>query len=315
MTSEKFDFLITGASGFIGSHLLERLVDRGSVAVVVYEKDRSLLEGYKPPSGKHDTVVIEGDLTDRDWVNSLPEARFVYHLAAISFVPPTIKRPELALNVNLGATFNMLERYRSSELEMFVFMSSSQVYGIPRQLPMSENHPMEPTNPYGATKLAADRLVQSYHICYGMPTVIFRPFNIFGPRQDIHFVIPTMITQSLKGGIITLGDLRPERDFTYITDAVELLLSPISYPNCPGTVCNIGSGRGVSIGDLVKMINGITGNEEDVVSDPARFRKGEIPEVVADCSRAREIFGWEARITLENGLASTVDFYRGLEIS
>lgn len=292
-------YLVTGGTGFVGRHLLPRLAQRGSVALLVRDDSSS---GSSPDGAK----VVWGDVASADSLGHLPDAAVVYHMAAMSFVPDAQARPVEAFEVNVRGTLNMLEHARrSSTLERFVFLSSGHVYGPAQYSPIDESHPLEAANIYGATKLAAERMVKAYHDEYGLPTTILRTFNVYGPGQSPSFLVPTIIDQLLQGKPPILGDGRPVRDFTYIDDFVDLLVLAGERSGATGGVFNVGTGVGTSVKEVVQMLMQISGVEGEPTFSDRRFRKGEIMDLVVSNDRLRAQIGWEPNTPVDVGLRRT----------
>jgi GDP-mannose 4,6-dehydratase len=294
--------VITGATGFLGSHLTERLVGTGvEVKVVVHR-------------GSSHTSRLKGqvDVVRRDIIRStipISDASTVFHLAAVSHVGHSIENPRRTFEANTIGTFNVLESVRKSDsVEKFVFVSTAHVYGIPQYLPIDEGHPTYPREPYSASKLAAEGFTLAYGKSYGIPVCIARLFNVFGPRQAQDFVVPVIIEQMLETDVMSLGNLKPTRDFTYVDDVINGL---ILMGQQGDGIYNVGSGKEVSIESLVESIAEILGKRVSVSVQETRKRsKGvEIERMWADISRLKSL-GWQPEIELIEGLKKTVKWYR-----
>ncbi|MFE0046213.1 SDR family NAD(P)-dependent oxidoreductase [Streptomyces albireticuli] len=310
---------VTGAEGFIGSHLVEALVAAGHQvrAMVQYNSFSSYgwLESLSEEVMSHVDVVL-GDVRDPGSVQGLVTGtEAVYHLAALIAIPYSYRAPHSYVETNVTGTLNVLEAVRHLGIPRLVHTSTSETYGTAQTVPISEDHPINTQSPYAASKAGGDRLADSYHASFGVPVVTLRPFNTFGPRQSMRAVIPTVIGQVAAGErVITLGDLRPTRDFSYVADTVAAFLAVGTAPAdaVVGRTFNSGTGEEISIGDLVSLIGKIMDAELDVRSDEERVRPAasEVMRLVCDASRLRAATGWAPAHTLETGLARTVDFFR-----
>lgn len=306
--------LVTGAGGFIGSRLCERLVEVGATvrALVRYTSDGDA--GWLDRSTLRDQVEIKrGDLADRDSVfDAAKEQDIVLHLGALIAIPYSYLAPESYVRTNMFGTLNVLQAVRELGVGRMVHTSTSEVYGSAQTIPMTEAHPLVGQSPYSATKIAADKLAESYHRSFGTPVVTLRPFNTFGPRQSARAVIPAIAVQVLAGRPVQLGDTRPTRDFVYVDDTVDGFLRAAITPGVEGETIHTGGGREVTIGDLPAMIGAAAGMPVQVVADPARLRPAasEVERLIADASRARARLGWAPRVSVEEGLARTVAFIR-----
>ncbi|HWG91585.1 MAG TPA: GDP-mannose 4,6-dehydratase [Candidatus Thermoplasmatota archaeon] len=295
-------YFLTGAGGFIGRHLVPRLVARGNEVTVLLRKGTERPEGHLAG-----VKAVYGDLTDTAPLAIPPGTDVVLHLAAVSFVPQTLKDPMGAFQVNATGTLRLLEAARAaSPMPRFVYVSTGHVYGPPQYVPIDEKHPLNPSSPYGSTKAAADLLVSSYRASYGLPTTIVRPFNIYGPGQDASFVIPKIVDQARKTGILTLGDTSIVRDFTYVDDFIDLLLALAEHPGAVGEVFNAGSGHGHSIQEVIQEVERAMGKPLTVKEDPSLFRPGELKRLVVDMTKARHHLGWTPKVTLREGIERLV---------
>lgn len=303
--------LVTGAGGFAGSHLVEALVRRGASvrAFVRYNSrgDWGHLETLADDV-RREIEVIAGDLRDADAVRrAMQPAQAVFHLAALVGIPYSFVHPREVVETNVLGTLNVLVAALDVGVERLVHLSTSEVYGTAREVPMPESHPLNPQSPYAATKVGADMLAASYRRSFDLPVAIARPFNIYGPRQSARAVIPAVATQALSGDRVEIGAETPTRDFTFVTDTVEglLRLAQVEPPDGP---VHIGSGKEISIGDLARRIVEIVGRDVDVVPVAERLRPGEseVERLYCDASRARELLGWEPTVSLTDGLRRTV---------
>ncbi len=309
---------VTGAEGFIGSHLVELLVQRGHRvrAMVLYNMFSSSAWLETLSSDVLDQVdVVFGDVRDPASARELVEgAATVYHLAALGSVPYSYSAPRSFLDTNTIGTMHVLEAVRACRTPRLVHTSTSETYGTARTVPISESHPLQAQSPYAASKVAADKLVESYYLSFGVPAVTLRPFNTFGPRQSTRAVIPQIITQLAAGSRqIKLGALDPTRDFCYVTDTaqafVELGEAPASA--VVGELFNCGPGDDIAIGKLAEDIVRFMGVEADIVEDAQRLRPkdSEVMRLVCDASRLRERTGWRPRFTRDEGLRETIAWF------
>ncbi len=310
--------LVTGAGGFIGSHLAEELVRRGATvrAMVRYngrsdvgrlaDADRALLAEME---------IVHSDITDPFAVRrAVAGCHSVFHLAALIAIPYSYAAPASYVATNVTGTLNVLEAVRHEQVSRLVHTSTSETYGTARYTPIDEAHPLQPQSPYSASKIGADCLAESYHRSFGTPVATIRPFNTYGPRQSARAVIPTIAAQLVAGREkIALGDTRPVRDLTFVTDTVAGFLAVANADECVGTVTNVGNGKGVTIGDLARLIGEAAGRPEvEVVADPQRMRPAasEVFELIADASAAGQRCGWQPRVALRDGLAEVVGYVR-----
>jgi UDP-glucose 4-epimerase len=310
---------VTGAEGFIGSHLVEALVASGRRVRAMVQYNSFASHGWLEllPSAVRDHVeVVMGDVRDPGSVRELVAGcDTVYHLAALIAIPYSYRAPRSYVDTNVTGTLNVLEAVRDVGAARLVHTSTSETYGTARTVPISEDHPINTQSPYAASKAGADRLADSYHASFGTPVVTLRPFNTFGPRQSMRAVIPTVIGQVAAGErTVTLGDLRPTRDFTFVHDTAAAFLAAGTAPagKVVGRTFNAGTGGEISVGDLVTLIGKLMGTDLAVVEDPARLRPAgsEVMRLVCDATRLREATGWAPAYSLEDGLARTIDFFR-----
>ncbi|HZE20695.1 MAG TPA: GDP-mannose 4,6-dehydratase [Desulfobaccales bacterium] len=267
---------MTGSGGFIGSHLVERLValEARVRALVRYNSrnDWGLLE-LLPQESKARIEVVAGDLTDpfSTW-RALQDCDVVFHLAALIGIPYSYVAPAHYVQVNCGGTLNLLEAARQQGVECFVHTSTSETYGTAQYTPIDESHPLTGQSPYAASKIGADKLAESYYLSFQLPVVTVRPFNTFGPRQSARAIIPTIITQALTGESVSLGSLEPRRDLTYVTDTVEGFLKAAAAAPARGQVINLGTGQSISMGELAEMILKLIGGNKEIVTERHRMR-------------------------------------------
>ncbi|MGB4441050.1 MAG: NAD-dependent 4,6-dehydratase LegB [Coriobacteriia bacterium] len=308
--------LVTGADGFIGSHLVEALVAHGASvrAFCFYNSFNSW--GWL--DAVDDAVMAEvdvftGDVRDPNGVRTaLRDANVVLHLAALIGIPFSYHSPDSYVDTNVRGTLNVLQAARDLGLERVVVTSTSEVYGTARYVPIDEAHPRQGQSPYSATKIGADAMAESFYRSFGLPVVIARPFNTYGPRQSARAVIPTIITQLLAGAeSLKLGSLHPTRDLTYVTDTTAGFIALAEADDAVGRDINLGVGEEISIGDLAAAIMRIVGREVPILSDDARLRPAlsEVERLLSNNALAREVAGWQPRVSLEEGLARTVEWF------
>jgi dTDP-glucose 4,6-dehydratase len=306
--------LVSGAGGFIGSHLVERLARAGAhvTAFVRYTSSgrAGFLDDLDPVARSEFTVVL-GDLRDEDAVRrAMHGVDAVLHLGALIGIPYSYFHPRETADTNIGGTLNVLLAARDLGVRRVVLASSSEVYGTARHVPIDEGHPLQAQSPYAASKIAADKLGESFAASFGTPVVVLRPFNTYGPRQSARAVIPTIVTQALAGDEVVLGNLLPTRDFTYVADTVEGFLAAGSSDAAVGRVINLGTGKEISIGDLVALIGETLGRQISIRQEDARIRPGasEVERLLSDNRLARELLDWAPKTSLREGLAATVEW-------
>ena len=304
--------LVTGAGGFIGSHLAERLVELGAQVRGMVRYNALGRRGWLEESELSGEMEVRaGDLCDRDSVRSAVKGMdVVFHLGALIAIPYSYEAPASYLRVNVEGTLNVLQSVREEGVGRLIHTSTSEVYGTARYVPIDEQHPLQGQSPYSASKIAADKMAEAYHLSFGVPVVTVRPFNTFGPRQSMRAVVPTIIAQCLSGGPVRLGSLDPTRDLNFVENTVEGFLRTAVAPGVCGRVLNFGSGREIRIGDLAALIGQIAGREVLVEADPQRVRPSgsEVERLLAESKLARDLTGWEPGIGLEEGLRRTVDW-------
>ncbi len=309
--------LVTGAGGFIGSHLTERLVRDGhSVrAFVRYNgrDDRGHLDRLDPEI-QAAIEVYRGDLKDPEAVRKAVAGQsWVFHLGALIAIPYSYQNPLDVVQTNVVGTAHVLDACRSSDaLERVVLTSTSEVYGTAQYVPIDEKHPLRGQSPYAASKIGSDALGESYHRAFGLPVAILRPFNTFGPRQSARAIIPTIISQALTRPVVRLGSLDPRRDLTYVKDTAAGFVAIAGCDAAIGRVVNIGRGDDVTIGELVERIGARIGKPITVEADPQRVRPlaSEVGRLLAGTTLARELWGWTPSYTLDAALDETIDWVR-----
>lgn len=309
--------LVTGAGGFIGSHLVEALVREGfSVRAMThynFQNNWGWLETL--PKDILDSVEIHpSDITDPFAARKAVEGcGTVYHLAALIAIPYSYIAPASYVKTNVTGALNILEACRDGEVERLVHTSTSEVYGTAQYTPIDEKHPLVGQSPYSASKIAADKLAESYHHSFGLPVVIARPFNTFGPRQSARAVIPSIMAQALSGAeSIRIGSLAPVRDLNWVGDTVSGFIALAKAGGVNGITVNLGRGEGVSIGDLAQTILRVCGSKARLETDSARVRPdaSEVFNLVCDNTLAKTAIGWAPRVSLEKGLAMTAEWMK-----
>ncbi|MBV8267231.1 MAG: SDR family NAD(P)-dependent oxidoreductase [Planctomycetaceae bacterium] len=309
--------LVTGAGGFIGSHLAERLVRDGHRvrALVRYNgrDDRGQLDRLAPEV-QGEIEVHRGDLKDPEAVRKAVQGRaWVFHLGALIAIPYSYQNPLDVVQTNVLGTAHVLDACRSSGgLERVVLTSTSEVYGTARFVPIDETHPLRGQSPYAATKIGADALGESYHRAFGLPVTILRPFNTFGPRQSARAIIPTIISQALTRPVVRLGSLEPRRDLTYVKDTVAGFVAIAGCDRALGRAVNIGQGEDISIGGLVERLADRLGRPIRVETDAERIRPAasEVGRLLAGTALARELWGWAPQYSLDQALDETIAWVR-----
>lgn len=314
---EQKQVLVTGAGGFIGSHLTETLIKAGAKVRVFLRYNsrdgRGNLEDLEPGL-LEEIEIIAGDLRDADVIErSVKGCDAVFHLGALVGIPYSYKNPREVVETNIMGTFNILTASRDHGVERIVHTSTSEVYGSALYVPIDESHPLQGQSPYSASKIGADKLAESFYASFDLPIVTVRPFNCFGPRQSARAVIPTLITQALACKEICLGNTDTFRDFTFVADTVNGFMKAAESPKGFGKVINIGSGREISIGELAEIIITLTQSTARIAVDKARVRpsRSEVKRLLADNRLAKETIDWEPRVSLEEGIKRTVVWIAG----
>lgn len=304
--------LVTGAGGFIGSHLAERIVKEGGEVRALVHYNALGTHGWLDRSPMREQMeVVAGDLCDRDAVRGAMEGcRIVFHLGALIAIPYSYQAPLSYLRTNVEGTTHILQSARELGVERIVHTSSSEVYGTAQYVPIDEGHSLQGQSPYAASKIGADKMVEAFHLSFGLPVVTIRPFNTFGPRQSARAVIPTVITQCLSGGKVVLGNLSPTRDLNFVSNTVDGFFAAGMAPGVEGRTINLGTGREISIRDLVALIGNMTGREIDLSTDAERMRPGksEVERLLADATLAKTLLGWTPQVGLEDGLRMTIQW-------
>jgi NAD dependent epimerase/dehydratase len=311
--------LVTGADGFIGSHLVERLAAAGARVTALAHYNALGTTGWleELDAAVADRVTVaRGDIRDPAFMTRLvAKQETVFHLAALIAIPYSYAAPQSYVDTNVTGTLNLLEAARSHKVGRVVHTSTSEVYGTAITTPIAEDHPLQGQSPYSASKIGADMMAEAYARSFDLPVAILRPFNTYGPRQSERAVIPTVIRQALDPdcGTIAVGDVRPTRDFNYVTDTVDAFAAIgaadiVDY----GMAYNAGSGVAVSVGDMIKQVCAITGTNKPIVTEPDRMRpeKSEVMTLLADPSRFASATGWSSSVGLKAGLAQTIEWWR-----
>ena len=304
--------LLTGAGGFIGSHLTERLVSLGAnvKAFVRYNSrnDCGQLK-YLSESILSRITIVAGDLKDPDAVRKVvSDSDIIFHLGSLIAIPYSYVHPMEVIDTNIAGTTNVLMAARDNNVEKIIHTSTSEVYGTARYVPIDEKHPLQGQSPYSASKIGADMIAYSFYSSFNLPVAIIRPFNTYGPRQSARAVTPTIITQALTKKVIQLGSLHPTRDLTYVTDTIEGFIKIAEEKKSIGEVINVGSGFEISIGDLAEKIIRLSHSESKIVIDKKRIRPkdSEVERLWADSTKARKMLGWKPHVHLDEGLNKTI---------
>ena len=309
--------LVTGAGGFIGSHLTEILLEQGAHvrAFVKYNGrgDWGMLKDL-PQNTLKSVEVIMGNISDPFFVKkAVKDCDYVFHLAALIGIPYSYVAPADYVSVNVQGTLNVLQACREHRTPRLVHTSTSEAYGTACYVPIDEKHPLQGQSPYSASKIAADKLVESYYNSFELPVVNVRPFNTYGPRQSARAFIPTVVTQALTQDTIRMGSLEPVRDLTFVRDTAQGFIQAGLSDNTIGKVINLGVGTGHTIGEVTKKILELIGNPDmEIERDPERVRpaKSEVMELISNNSLARELTGWQPRFSLEEGLTETIKWIK-----
>ena len=306
--------LVTGAAGFIGSHLVEKLLERGAIvrAMVHYNSASSTGNlAYLGAAQKLPLNIVAGNIEDSEFVLRAVEGMdIILHLAALIGIPYSYVAPRSYVRTNVEGTLNVLEAARRLSTGRVVHTSTSEVYGTAQREPMDESHPLQGQSPYSASKIGADKLAESYYRSFGTPVVTLRPFNTFGPRQSARAVIPTIIAQALERDEVTLGSLDPQRDLTYVRDTVDGFIRAAVRPGIEGETINLGTGETHSIGAVAERILSLIGTNKSLRCDPRRVRPAasEVTKLVSDNSKAHRLLDWQPRTLLDDGLRQTIVF-------
>jgi dTDP-glucose 4,6-dehydratase len=307
--------LVSGAGGFIGSHLIERLVREGAAvtAVVRYNSrnDYGLIE-LIPGDINERINVVSCDLRDEDAVeHACQNIDYIFHLGALISIPYSYSHLEEVIDTNVKGTLNILKAGLKNKVERVIHTSTSEVYGTAQYVPMDERHPLVAQSPYAASKIAADKLAESFYHSYELPITIVRPFNTYGPRQSSRAFVPAVITQALSKNEIFLGSLHPRRDMNFVDDVVKGFLKAAQNEEAIGEIINLGSGQDISMAELADKIIAIIGRKVAITFDANRVRppRSEVNVLIADNSKAKKILKWETRVSIEEGLKKTISWF------
>lgn len=306
--------LVTGAGGFIGGHLTAALV-RGGARVRAFVRynsrnDRGTLDWFEPEVSENVEVVL-GDLRDVESVaRAVHGTELVFHLGAQIAIPYSYVNPRDFFETNVLGSLNVAQSALDASVEHVVHVSTSEVYGTAQTVPITEQHPLEAQSPYSASKLGADKLIDSYHRSFDLPATVIRPFNTYGPHQSARAIIPTIIAQALASERLRLGSLDPRRDLTFVTDTAAAMIAAATTPATVGRTVQLGTGSDVSVGEIVELVGELLGKELRVERDDQRVRppKSEVGRLISDPSLARELMDWSASVQLRDGLAQTIDY-------
>ena len=308
--------LITGAEGFIGSHLTERLVALGAEvkALVMYNSFNTWgwIDTFRP-SEKNKLHIICADIREADLLKStLEDIDIVFHLAALIAIPYSYVSPSSYIKTNIEGTLNLLQAARDHGVEKFLHTSTSEVYGTAQYVPIDEKHPLQGQSPYSASKIGADMLAESFHRSFDLPVTTVRPFNTYGPRQSMRAIIPTLIVEMLSNDKIQLGSLQPIRDFTYVSDTVEGFIKAAETDDINGEVINIGSAQGISIGKLAEKLMKMLNKKITIESEEKRVRppQSEVNQLICNNNKAKELIDWQPKMSLDEGLEKTITWFK-----
>ena len=316
MNWKKAKVLVTGASGFIGSHLSEHLVNLGAKITVLLEYNPNNYLGHLKFLQKNMLSEMEqilGDIRDPELIKKIVKGKdTIFHLGALVSIPYSFINPREVFEVNAEGTLNILLAARDQEVNKIVTTSTSEVYGTALYTPIDENHPLQAQSPYAASKIAADKIAESFYKTYNLPVAIIRPFNTYGPRQSDRAIIPTIIIQALKKSTINIGSTTPRRDLSYISDTVDGFMKIAESKKSIGQVINIGLGKDISIGELIKMILLIMDKEIEIISTEKRKRpkKSEVMRLLCDNRKAERIVKWIPKVSLKEGLNMTIEWIK-----
>ena len=307
--------LVTGAGGFIGSHLVDRLLRDGALvkALICYNSSGSWgwLDKYQQEELRENLEVLAGDIRDQQFIADAVEGcEIIFHLAALIAIPYSYQAPGSYVDTNVNGTLNVLVAAQSNGIRV-IHTSTSEVYGTPHSVPITESHPLQAQSPYAASKIAADKLAESFYCSFEVPVTVLRPFNTYGPRQSARAVLPTILTQLIAGKTeIHLGALWPRRDLTFVDDTVEGFVKAAISDKAIGRTIHLGTGRDISIGDLVKLAIYTLKVDAEVISEDQRMRpeKSEVGELLSDPNLAVEVLDWQPKISLEQGIAATAEW-------
>ena len=303
------EILVTGGCGFIGSEIVKQLSLIGANVTII---DNLSSGREKYIQGLSNVKLITADLLDRGVIKSaVKDKEYVINNAALPFIPDSYHLPKKFCDVNVNATISLaLSVIREKKAKRFVHISSSEIYGTARYIPMDESHHTTPQSTYAVSKLAGERVVFTMHKEHNLPAVIIRPFNSFGPNITQPYIIPEIIRKMMKGDVIKLVNLNAKRDLTYVTDTARGIILSLVKEGIVGEVINIGSQRSYSIKEIVSLIAEIMGKEVSLEVDPLRFRPYDVDTLICDYGRATKLLGWEPEITVKEGLEKTIEWIK-----
>jgi NAD dependent epimerase/dehydratase len=316
MNWENKTVLITGAEGFIGSHLTERLLSLGArvKAFIMYNSFNKWgwIDTFQPDEVNR-LHVFCGDIREADILKSaLQDVDIVFHLAALIAIPYSYTSPSSYIKTNIEGTLNLLQTAQGHKVEKVIHTSTSEVYGTAQYVPIDEKHPLQAQSPYSASKIGADMIAESFYRSFDLPVTTVRPFNTYGPRQSARAVIPTLIVQMLKSDKIQLGSLHPVRDFTYVTDTVEGFIKAAEADAINGEVLNLGTANGITIGKLAEKMMKMLGKGVAIECEEKRVRpsKSEVNRLICNNQKAKALTGWEPKVGLDEGLEKTINWFK-----
>jgi NAD dependent epimerase/dehydratase len=311
--------LITGGTGFIGSHLSEMLVRQGNSVTCFDRYNINNNWGWLEDSElSKDINIILGDIRDFDSVHDATAGQdIIFHLAALIGIPYSYKSPLAYIRTNIEGTYNVLESAKLRQTEKIIITSTSETYGTAQTIPIDESHPLVGQSPYSASKISADQLALSYHLSFDSPITIARPFNTYGPRQSSRAIIPTIFSQAILGDTLTLGNLSPTRDLTYVEDTCKGFLEIANHPDLNGEVINIGSNQEISIGALAELIKEIVGKDLNITESQDRLRpeKSEVDRLLCDNSKICKLTDWKPEIGLKDGLRNVYNWMQSIDLN
>lgn len=316
MKVDKKKILVTGAGGFVGSHLVEVLVQNGAkVKAFVHYNSRNDWGMLECVDKEILTAVevVSGDIRDSDGARRMmKDQEIVLHLAALIGIPYSYVNPLDVADTNIQGTLNLLLAAKERGIEKFIHTSTSEVYGTAQHVPMDENHPVNPQSPYAATKASADQLALTFYYTYGLPVGIIRPFNVYGPRQSARSVIPNIIMQALTKDEIEIGSLTTSRDLTYVTDSVSGFIQFAECDEVIGQVVNLGSENEISVENLIESMGKSLGKRLKTIQEDERIRpeKSEVKRLVSNSEKAKKLFGWKPQIQIEEGIQKTISWIK-----
>lgn len=306
--------LVTGADGFIGSHLVQQLLAKGYNVRALAQYNSFNYWGWLEDIPHNENLqIVTGDIRDPNLCREIAQGcNIIFHLAALIAIPYSYIAPDSYVDTNIRGTLNILQAARDAKVDRIIVTSTSEVYGTAQYVPIDEKHPKQPQSPYSATKIAADAIAASFHNAFDLPVVIARPFNTYGPRQSARAIIPTIISQIAAGKrTINVGDLTPTRDFNYVTDTANGFIALAQTPDIEGQEINIATGTEISMADTLHTIARLMNADVQFVTDPARLRpaNSEVFRLCGDNTRITTLTDWRPQVSLEQGLQHTIDWF------